>query len=63
MVVGCLFFVDWWGVKIPVGSRWEAQEDLGGIFAHKFPFFSIFQPFLPFSDHFIADILSVKDFF
>ena len=45
---GGMFFVDWWGVKIPVGSRWGAQEDLGGIFAHKFPFFSIFQPFFTF---------------
>ena len=60
---GGILFVDWWGVKIPVGCRWGDQEDFGGIFAHKFQFSVFFNQILPFSDHFIVDILSVKDFF
>ena len=60
---GGMFFVDWWGVKIPVGSRWGAQEDLGGFLLINFYFSVFFNHSLPFSDHFIADILSVKEFF
>ena len=61
MVAGCLLggcFLWTGGVS---KSRWEvggAREDYGGIFGHKFQFFSIFQPFLPFSHHFIVDIMS-----
>ena len=72
MVAGCLlggmFFVDWWGVKILVGSRWGAQEDLGGIFAHfkfqlNFNFSVFFNHFLPFNGYFIVDIMSGTDYF
>ena len=61
MVAGCLLgdvFCGQVGCQNPGGKSVGAREDCGGIFGHKFQFFSLFQPFLPFSHHFIVDIMS-----